>query len=102
MATAIKEIKRTGLGGTVPFLLLVLTQVEIIYEEGRRAGTHQPTVFLATKAVLYLVLFADAAYWGMYGNLIDAWDSSLWLVAFLMLDFNLFRLSEEPGTSSNA
>ena len=33
----------------------------------------------------------------MYGNWIDAWDASLWLVAFAMIDLNLFRLSEEAA-----
>ena len=105
-AEALVASKRLGLvsaaNGVAWLLLLVVMQIEIMYEEGRRTGVHRPTVFLATKAALYLVLFADAVYWGMYGNLIDAWDASLWLVAFLMLDLNLFRLSEESGTSSNA
>jgi hypothetical protein len=48
------------------------------------------------KAALYLVLFVNAAYWAAFGNWIDGWDASLWLLAFLLLDLDLFRQSNEP------
>jgi len=54
---------------------------------------------VATKALLYLLLFGDAIYWAVFGRWLDAWDAFLWLFAFMAIDFNGLRLSDEPVRS---
>jgi hypothetical protein len=78
--------------GVAWLLLVLLTQAEILFERRSSNGVGRPSVVVAVRFVLYFVLFADAVYWALYGNLIDAWDAFLWLGAMAMIDLNLFRL----------
>jgi hypothetical protein len=47
------------------------------------------------KAVLYSILFAASAYWGIKGGFLDFWDSFLWLVAFWFIEMNIFKWNSE-------
>jgi hypothetical protein len=71
-------------------------QAEIMYTPSHRSSLRRRPVFRVINAALYLVIFVNAAYWTVFGNWIDGWDASLWLVAFLLLDFDLFKVSNEP------
>ena len=51
------------------------------------------SVFLL-KAILYLVLFSAAIYWGFAGDFLDFWDASLWLFAFIFIELNIFKKKE--------
>ena len=47
------------------------------------------------KFVLYGVLFAAAAYWGLEGTFLDFWDAALWLFAFIFIELNVFEWQSE-------
>ena len=47
------------------------------------------------KYFLYAVLFGAAIYWGVVGALIDFWDASLWLFAFIFIELNVFEWQHE-------
>lgn len=47
------------------------------------------------KVVLYAVLFAAAVYWGVAGDFLDFWDASLWLLAFFLIEMNVFQWRAE-------
>ena len=51
------------------------------------------SVFLL-KAILYLVLFSAAIYWGFAGDFLDFWDACLWLFAFIFIELNVFKKKE--------
>ena len=46
------------------------------------------------KGLLYLALFVCAVYWGFYGDFLDFWDAFLWLLAFFMIELNIFNWHE--------
>ena len=48
-----------------------------------------------TKIVLYCILFVAAIIWGIDGSFIDTWDASLWLIAFIFIEMNVFDWQEE-------
>ena len=47
------------------------------------------------KFILYGVLFAAAAYWGVAGDFLDFWDAALWLFAFIFIELNVFQWQRE-------
>ena len=54
------------------------------------------------KFVLYGILFAAAAYWGVAGDFLDFWDAALWLFAFIFIELNVFEWQTETSKSSTA
>jgi hypothetical protein len=47
------------------------------------------------KGFLYSILFIAAIYWGFEGSFLDFWDAFLWLVAFILIELNIFQWHEE-------
>ena len=54
------------------------------------------------KFVLYGILFAAAAYWGVAGDFLDFWDAALWLFAFIFIELTVFEWQTETSKSSTA
>ncbi len=54
------------------------------------------------KFVLYGILFAAAAYWGVAGDFLDFWDAALWLFAFIFIELNVFEWQTETSKPSTA
>ena len=52
------------------------------------------------QLLLYLILFAAAIYWGIAGDFLDFWDASLWLLAFFIIELNVFQWREETRDSA--
>jgi hypothetical protein len=50
------------------------------------------------KMVLYSILLAAAVYWWFLGDILDFWDSFLWIVAFFSIELNLFQWQAETET----
>ena len=59
-------------------------------------------VIKATKGVLYLTLVADAILWTFYGTFVDSWDAYLWIVAFVMIDLNVFDFKKGGSSTEPA
>jgi hypothetical protein len=47
------------------------------------------------KGFFYSILFAAAVYWGFEGSFLDFWDAFLWLLAFVLIELNIFQWHEE-------
>jgi hypothetical protein len=47
------------------------------------------------KGFFYSILFLAAVYWGFEGSFLDFWDAFLWLVAFILIELNIFQWHEE-------
>ena len=41
------------------------------------------------KYLLYAIIVAAAAYWGIFGTILDFWDASLWIIAFVFIERNV-------------
>jgi hypothetical protein len=75
--------------------VVVILEVDVWLQlQGRFHGS-VVTVSTAIKALLYSILFAAAAYWGVLGDFLDFWDAFMWLVAFVFIEMNLFRWQAE-------
>lgn len=90
--------------GTWVFLVFILT-VDIWLQMKAELTDKIMKVSTGIKAVIYLILFACAVFWGIDGKFIDFWDAFLWIVAFFFIEMNLFewhaeveeRVGEEVG-----
>lgn len=47
------------------------------------------------KVTVYGVLFIAAIYWGVTGNFLEFWDAFLWIVAFVLIEMNMFEWQAE-------
>ena len=54
-----------------------------------------------SKYLLYGVLFAAAAYWGVAGDFLDFWDAALWLFAFIFIELNVFEWQHETKVAQS-
>jgi len=81
-------------------LVVLFFEIEVVLK-ARKALT-RPRVFAikASKAALYLTLLGSAIYWSLYGAFIDSWDAYLWLLAFIMIDLNIFQFQKDLASES--
>ncbi|NQY63811.1 MAG: hypothetical protein HRT38_08730 [Alteromonadaceae bacterium] len=47
------------------------------------------------KVIVYGILLLAAIYWGVTGNFIEFWDAFLWLLAFVLIEMNMFEWQAE-------
>jgi len=47
------------------------------------------------KVTVYGILFIAAVYWGVTGNFLEFWDAFLWIVAFVLIEMNMFEWQAE-------
>ena len=52
-------------------------------------------IFLLTALALYAALGSLIVVWLIIGNWMNAWDATLWLVAFGLLELNVLQSSEK-------
>ena len=53
------------------------------------------------KTTVYSVLFIAAVYWGVTGNFLEFWDAFLWIVAFVLIEMNMFEWQAEVAERKN-
>ncbi|TLU59953.1 hypothetical protein FE810_16420 [Thalassotalea litorea] len=49
------------------------------------------------KGIVYSILLIAAIFWGFEGDFIDFWDAFLWLVAFFLIEMNVFEWQAETA-----
>jgi hypothetical protein len=85
--------------------VVLFIEWEIMLELRDALSKRRLIVFKTIKGSLYLILLGDAIYWHIYGAFIDYWDAYLWLLAFVMIDLNVFKWDDnaaERGPVSSA
>ena len=73
--------------------LLILALLELDVRPGVKelfAGWFATASRLA-KYLLYAIIVAAAAYWGLFGTLLDFWDAFLWIAAFVFIERNVWK-----------
>jgi hypothetical protein len=81
-------------------LVVIVLEVEVRLQ--LRGGLSRPVLQVAKyiKFLLYFILFAAAAYWGVAGDLLDFWDAALWLFAFIFIELNVFEWQYETAAKA--
>ena len=75
-------------------IVLILTMDVWLQLTGRLTG-HIIKVTAAFKGVLYFILLLCAVFWGIDGDFLDFWDAFLWILAFALIELNIFEWHAE-------
>jgi hypothetical protein len=78
-------------------LVVLFMEWEVMLELRNALSKRRLIVFKTIKGTLYLILLGDAIYWHIYGAFIDYWDAYLWILAFVMIDLNVFKWDDEAA-----
>ncbi len=76
-------------------IVVVLLQAEVWLQLKDMLTDRRMLIAKSSKLFFYSVLFVCAAYWGINGTFLDFWDAFLWLVAFIIIELNIFQWHEE-------
>lgn len=82
-------------------LVVIMLEVEVRMQLRGNLSRRFMDVTRYFKFGLYGTLFACAAYWGYAGDLLDFWDASLWLFAFIFIELNVFEWQHETSQPAN-
>ena len=85
------------INATVWLLIVFVLEADVWLQERKRyvgAALHTSHVL---KIILYSTLLLAAIYWGFKGDFVDFWDAFLWLVAFVLIELNVFEWRQESA-----
>lgn len=90
-----KNLALTDVLNSAAWLLVVLVlEVDIWLQLKHKLKGGFFLVNKIIKIIAYLLLLAAAIYWGYTGQFLDFCDAFLWIVAFLIIEMNLFKWQE--------
>jgi len=78
------------------WLLVVLNlEIDVRLQEHGKLDGRVLRISNISKFFIYAVLFLAAVYWGIKGDFLDFWDAFLWLLAFVLIELNVFNWRKE-------
>ena len=102
-ANGFTEIRRLAwvdvINAAVWLLVVVVLEADVWLQERNRLEGNALRFSKMIKSVLYSMLLLAAVYWGIKGDFIDFWDAFLWLVAFVLIELNVFEWRQEVNES---
>lgn len=85
---------------TTWLLVIAVLELDVYLKERGRLQGWILTASEISKAVLYLILLGGAIFWGVKGEILDFWDSFMWLAAFVLIDLDVFGVTQEEEAGS--
>jgi hypothetical protein len=83
------------INAAVWLLVVLVLETDVQLQEQNRFEGLVLKLSNASKVVLYSVLLLAAIYWGVKGDFVDFWDAFLWLIAFVLIELNVFEWHQE-------
>ena len=80
--------------------VVVILEIDLLRQRSGLLAGRFANISNGLKMLLYSILFAAAAYWGLHGDFLDFWDSFLWLIAFVFIERNLFHRQAQASADS--
>ena len=75
--------------------VVVMLEIDVHTQLGNIASKTWEKYNKFVKVSVYSVLFVAAVYWGVTGNFLEFWDAFLWIVAFVLIEMNMFEWQAE-------
>lgn len=75
--------------------VVVMLEIDVHTQLGNISSKFWEKYNIFVKATVYGVLFIAAVYWGITGNFLEFWDAFLWIVAFVLIEMNMFEWQAE-------
>ncbi len=76
-------------------VIVVVLEAEVWFQINGRLSDRKLKANKYLKGFLYSILFGCAVYWGVEGGLLEFWDATLWLLAFIFIEMNIFEWQAE-------
>ncbi len=75
--------------------VVMMLEVDVHIQLGNISSKLWSKYNLYVKVTVYSILLLAAIYWGVTGNFVEFWDAFLWLVAFVLIEMNMFEWQAE-------
>lgn len=77
--------------------VVAMLEVDVRMQLGQLSSKWWTKYNIFIKGSVYSVLLLAAIYWGVTGNFIEFWDAFLWLLAFFLIEMNMFEWHAETA-----
>ena len=110
MSTAVDQVGFRNIMGlawvdvinsAVWLLVVIVLEIDVRLQERDRLRGIALRLSNFSKYILYSTLLLAAVYWGVKGDFVDFWDAFLWLVAFVLIELNVFEWRQESEAKLN-
>lgn len=81
--------------------VVVMLEIDVHNQLGHISSKLWDKYNIFVKVTVYGVLFLAAVYWGVTGNFLEFWDAFLWIVAFVLIEMNMFEWQAEIAERNN-
>lgn len=75
--------------------VVVMLEIDVHTQLGNISSKLWEKYNIFVKVTVYSVLLIAAVYWGVTGNFLEFWDAFLWIVAFVLIEMNMFEWQAE-------
>ena len=75
--------------------VVLMLEVDVHTQLGNISSKLWEKYHIFVKVTVYSVFFLAAVYWGVTGNFLEFWDAFLWIVAFVLIEMNMFEWQAE-------
>ena len=75
--------------------VVLMLEIDVHTQLGNISSKWWEKYNIFVKTTVYSVLFIAAVYWGITGNFLEFWDAFLWIVAFVLIEMNMFEWQAE-------
>lgn len=76
-------------------MVVIMLEIDVHTQLGNISNQFWNKYNRFIKVIVYTVLLAAAIYWGVTGNFLEFWDAFLWIVAFVLIEMNIFEWQAE-------
>ena len=89
------------INSAVWLLVVIVLEIDVRLQERDKLRGIALRLSNISKYILYSILLLAAIYWGIKGDFVDFWDAFLWLVAFVLIELNVFEWRQESEERLN-
>ncbi len=75
--------------------VVLMLEVDVHTQLGNISSKFWDKYNIFVKVSVYGLLFVAAVYWGVTGNFLEFWDAFLWILAFVLIEMNMFEWQAE-------
>lgn len=82
--------------------VVIMLEIDVHTQLGNISSDLWAKYNIYVKATVYSILFLAAVYWGVTGNFLEFWDAFLWIVAFVLIEMNIFEWQAEVALRNDS
>lgn len=75
--------------------VVLMLEIDVHTQLGNISSKFWEKYNIFVKVTVYGILFIAAVYWGVTGNFLEFWDAFLWILAFVLIEMNMFEWQAE-------